>query len=52
MINIITTVFDALFMFFIGWVACTASDKKHVGVSVFMIIIMIMNLFCIWGVRG
>lgn len=49
MIVTVTTVFDALFIFLIGWVAATASNKKNFGVSVFMIIIMVMNLFCIWG---
>ena len=49
MIATVTTVFDALFIFMIGWVAATANGKKQMGVSVFMIIIMVMNLFCIWG---
>ena len=52
MINIITTVFDALLMFILGGVFCTCfNEKKTSGVCIFMIVILMMNLFCIWGVR-
>lgn len=48
-IQIVVTVFDALFMFMVGMVAATSTDKKSIGLTLFMISIMIMNLLCIWG---
>ena len=46
--KIVTTVFNALFMFFVGWVGVTA-DKKDLRTCIALIVLMIMNLFCIWG---
>lgn len=48
-VGIVTTVFDALFMFLIGCVGATSKDKKQMGICMFMIVIMVMNLLCIWG---
>lgn len=48
-VKIVITVFDALFMFMVGMVAATSTEKKSIGLSLFMISIMTMNLFCIWG---
>ncbi len=50
MLRIVITVFDAFMLFIIGWVGFTASDRKNLGVSLFMEIIFLMNLLYIWGV--
>lgn len=49
MLRIIVTVFDALMLFLIGYVCLTASEKKTVGISIFIEIIFILNIFCIWA---
>ena len=49
MIKIIVTVFDALLLFIFGWVGATAEEKKNLGVSLFLILTLFANLFCIWG---
>ena len=48
-VKLVITVFDALLMFMVGMVAATATDKKSVGLSIFLIVIMVINLLCIWG---
>lgn len=48
-VKIVTTVFDALFMFMILWVGATAKERKQLGTCIFLMIVMIMNLFCMWG---
>lgn len=48
-IQIITTVFDAFILFFVGAASLGAEEKKYFGMGVFAVATMIMNLFCIWG---
>ena len=46
--KIIVTVFDALMLFLIGYVCLTASERKTIGISIFMEIIFIINVLYIW----
>ena len=48
-IKIVTTVFDALIIFFIGCAISGMEDKKSLRISVMMIVVLIMNLFVMWG---
>jgi phosphotransferase system glucose/maltose/N-acetylglucosamine-specific IIC component len=48
-VKIVTTVFDSLFMFLLMWVGATAKNQKQLGICGAIIIMVIMNLFCMWG---
>ena len=48
-VKIVATVFDALLMFFIGYAAFGMEDRKSVGISTMVVVILIINLFCMWG---
>lgn len=49
-LNIVVTVFDALLIFMFAWVGITTvNEKKTQGASAFLLVIIILNLFSIWG---
>ena len=48
-IQIISTVFDALIMFFISAAIIGEEEKKYVAMGSLFVATLIMNLFCIWG---
>lgn len=49
MVSIVVTVLDAILMSMILWIALSAKEKNTFAVSSMMFILMIMNLYCIWG---
>ena len=48
-LKIVATVFDALVMFGMGLVSVTIDDNRGMKLTLFLIVIMIINLFVIWG---
>lgn len=48
-LRIVVTVIDALFMLLIIWVGATLEGKKNIGTCVAILVMMVLNLFCMWG---
>lgn len=48
-LNIVVTVFNSLLMVAIIGATLSTKDRKTISITVFMLITLIMNLFCIWG---
>lgn len=48
-LKILTTVFDSIFICLIIWVGATANERKQLGVCVWLLIMTILNLYCMWG---
>lgn len=49
-VEIVTTMFDSLLMLVVAYVGITSKDRENLGTSLMILIILVMNLFCIWGV--
>lgn len=48
-LNIVVTVFNSLLMVAIIGATLSTTDRKTISITVFMLVTLIMNLFCIWG---
>lgn len=48
-LNIVVTVFNSLLLIAIIGATLSTKDRKTISITVFMMITLIMNLFCIWG---